>query len=48
VQDQQASKDALEEARAHYREAEAAAQFAQAESERIRKMYNAAWLPNWT
>jgi multidrug resistance efflux pump len=41
VQDQQASKDALEEARAHYNEAEAAAQFAKAESERLRKMYNA-------
>jgi multidrug efflux pump subunit AcrA (membrane-fusion protein) len=40
-QDQQSAKDALEEARAHYREAEAAAQFAQAESERLRKMYNA-------
>jgi multidrug resistance efflux pump len=41
VQDQQASKDALEEARAHYSEAEAAAKFAQAEAERLRKMYNA-------
>src|ERR1700722_10590451 len=41
VQDQQASKDALEEARAHYNEAEAAAKFAQAEAERLRKMYDA-------
>ena len=41
MQDQQSAKDALEEARAHYREAEAAAQFAQAEAERLRKMYNA-------
>ena len=41
VQDQQASKDALEEARAHHGEAEAAAQFAQAEAERLRKLYNA-------
>jgi multidrug resistance efflux pump len=41
VQDQQASKDALEEARAHYNEAEAAARFAQAEAERLRKMYTA-------
>jgi multidrug resistance efflux pump len=41
VQDQQASKDALEEARAHYSEAEAAAQFARAEAERLRKMYSA-------
>jgi multidrug resistance efflux pump len=41
VQDQQASKDALEEARAHYGEAEAAAKFAQAEAERVRKMYSA-------
>jgi multidrug resistance efflux pump len=40
-QDQQSAKDALEEARAHYREAESAAQFAQAETERLRKMYNA-------
>jgi membrane fusion protein (multidrug efflux system) len=40
-QDQQAAKDALEEARAHSREAEAAAAYAQAESERLRKMYNA-------
>jgi multidrug resistance efflux pump len=40
-QEQQSAKDALEEARAHYREAEAAAQFAQAEAERLRKMYNA-------
>ncbi len=41
VQDQQAAKDALEEARAHYNEAEAAAKFAQAEADRLRKMYNA-------
>lgn len=41
VQDQQASQDALEESRAHYSEAEAAAQFAQSEAERLRKMYNA-------
>lgn len=41
VQDQQAAKDALAEARAHYREAESAAQFAQAEAERLRKMYDA-------
>jgi multidrug resistance efflux pump len=40
-QDQQSAKDALEEARAHAREAEAAAAFAQAESERLRKMYDA-------
>jgi len=41
VQDQQASKDALDEARAHDNEAEAAAKFAEAEAERLRKMYNA-------
>ncbi|MGA9475044.1 MAG: HlyD family efflux transporter periplasmic adaptor subunit, partial [Terriglobales bacterium] len=41
VQDQQASKDALEEARAHYNESEAAAKFAQAEADRLRKMYDA-------
>ena len=41
VQDQQSSKDALEEARAHYNEAEGAAKFAQAEADRVRKMYNA-------
>ena len=41
VQDQQASKDALEEARAHYSESEAAAKFAEAEAERLRKMYKA-------
>jgi membrane fusion protein (multidrug efflux system) len=40
-QDQQAAKDAIEEARAHSREAEAAAAYAQAESDRLRKMYNA-------
>jgi multidrug resistance efflux pump len=40
-QDQQSAKDALEEARAHAREAEAGAAFAQAESERLRKMYDA-------
>ena len=41
VQDQQASKDALEEARAHYNESEAAAKFAQAEADRLHKMYDA-------
>src|SRR6195256_24303 len=41
TQDQQAAKAALEEGRAHAREAEAAASFAQAESERLRKMYDA-------
>ena len=41
AQDQQASKDALEEARAHYNESEAAAKFAQAEADRLRKMYDA-------
>ena len=41
AQGQQASSDALDEARAHYNEAEAAAKFAQSEAERLRKMYNA-------
>src|SRR5438128_1272731 len=39
--EQQSAIEALEEARAHYREAEAAARFAQQEAERVRKMYTA-------
>jgi membrane fusion protein (multidrug efflux system) len=43
--EQAAAQQALEEARAHYREAESAAQFAQAETERLRKMFAAGVVP---
>jgi multidrug resistance efflux pump len=43
--EQKSAIEALEEARAHYREAEAAARFAQQEAERLRKMYTASIAP---
>ena len=43
--EQQSAIEALEEARAHYREADAAARFAQQETERLRKMYTAGIAP---
>jgi membrane fusion protein (multidrug efflux system) len=43
--EQAASLQALEEARAHYREAESAAQFAQGETERLHKMFAAGVIP---
>jgi multidrug resistance efflux pump len=43
--EQAAAQQALEEARAHSREAESAAQFAQTETERLRKMFAVGVLP---
>jgi multidrug resistance efflux pump len=43
--EQVAAQQAVEEARAHYREAESVAQFAQAETERLRKMFAAGVVP---